>query len=99
MFIRDNLDQPLSLGMVAAYLNVSRRHLSRLFSEGIHESFTGFIRKERVRQAAHLLGSTDLSIKEIAERTGFGSVHYFSRIFAREQKQTPGRYRRELRGP
>ncbi len=94
-FIRDNFDKQLSLGMIAQYLNVSERHLSRLFSEGINESFITFIRKERVRQAAFLLQTTDLSIKEIAEATGFGTVHYFTRVFAAEKKGASRPFQRQ----
>ncbi|UKS24288.1 helix-turn-helix domain-containing protein [Paenibacillus sp. HWE-109] len=95
LYIRDNLSQPLHLGHVANYLNVSERHLSRLFSAGIHETYTDFIRSERVRQAAHLLLTSELSIKEIAERTGFSSVHYFSRTFMEEKKLPPGKFRHQ----
>ncbi|MNR24953.1 Multiple antibiotic resistance protein MarA [compost metagenome] len=95
LYIRDNLAQALQLKDVANYLNVSERHLSRLFSEGIHESFTNYIRGERIRQAAHLLLSSDLPIKEIAEMTGFSSVHYFTRTFLLEKKIPPGRFRQK----
>lgn len=95
LYIRDNLAQPLHLGDVAAYLNVSERHLSRLFSEGIHETYTDFIRSERIRQAAHLLLTTGLSIKEIAEVTGFSSVHYFTHTFKQEKKLPPGKFRKQ----
>lgn len=98
LYIRDNLAQALQLKDVASYLNVSERHLSRLFAEGIHETFTNFIRSERIRQAAHLLLSSELPIKEIAEMTGFSSVHYFSRTFQMEKKVPPGRFRQKEKG-
>jgi AraC-like DNA-binding protein/mannose-6-phosphate isomerase-like protein (cupin superfamily) len=94
LYIRDNLNQPLSLEHIATYLHVSQRHLSRLFAEGIHESFGNFVRLERIHQAAHLLRTTELSIKEIAEETGFSSVHAFTRTFSKEKHRPPGRYRR-----
>jgi AraC-like DNA-binding protein/mannose-6-phosphate isomerase-like protein (cupin superfamily) len=97
LFIRDNLDQPITLERVARYLHVSERHVSRIFSEGIHESFNRYVREARIQQAAYLLKSTDLSIKEIAEQTGFGTVHSFTRAFAREKQMPPGRYRSGLR--
>ncbi|HZG56963.1 AraC family transcriptional regulator [Paenibacillus sp.] len=95
LFIRDNLERPITLAHVADYLHVSERHVSRVFAEGIHESFNGYVRKERIRQAAYLLTRTDEAIKDIAERTGFGTVHSFSRAFARETGLPPGRYREE----
>jgi AraC-like DNA-binding protein/mannose-6-phosphate isomerase-like protein (cupin superfamily) len=97
LFIRDNLDQPVTLERVAEYLHVSERHVSRIFSEGIHESFNRYVREARIQQAAYLLKNTDLSIKEIAEKTGFGTVHSFTRAFTREKQVPPGRYRSGFR--
>lgn len=96
LYIRDNLSRPLNLRDIARYLNVSERHLSRLFSAGIYENFTNYIRDERIRKAAGLLKASELSIKEIAEATGFSSVHYFTRIFTRIKHFSPGRYRQEF---
>ncbi|RAP75129.1 AraC family transcriptional regulator [Paenibacillus montanisoli] len=94
LFITDNLsDDDLSLDKVAAQINLSPRHLSRLFSSGVYESYTDYVRKQRVRQAAELLRYSELSIKEIAERTGFGSVHYFARTFRALMHTTPARFR------
>ncbi|MDF2814868.1 MAG: hypothetical protein K0Q81_1068 [Paenibacillus sp.] len=95
-YIRDNLSRPLTLRDIAEYLSVSERHLSRLFSVGIHENFTNYIRDERIRLAAQLLGSSELSIKEIAEATGFSSVHYFTRLFMKVKKLPPGQFRKRL---
>lgn len=97
LYIRDNLDQPLSLSILADYLNVSERHLSRLFAQGIHESFHQYVRKERIRKAVELLQQGDVSIKEIASLTGFATVHTFTRAFAMEMGIPPGRFRDERR--
>jgi len=93
LFVRDNLDRPITLAQVAEYLHVSERHVSRIFAEGIHESFNVFVRRERIRQAAYLLRHTDDAVKDIAERTGFATVHSFTRAFARELGVPPARYR------
>ncbi|MFC4597645.1 AraC family transcriptional regulator [Cohnella hongkongensis] len=98
LYIRDNLSRPLSLREIAGNLNVSERHLSRLFSRGIGENFTNYVRGERIRRAAGLLAGSDLPIKGIAEETGFSSVHYFTRVFLREKKLTPGQFRRKHAG-
>ncbi|WP_164821283.1 AraC family transcriptional regulator [Paenibacillus koleovorans] len=94
-FIADNMaDDDLSLRQVAAHLNISQRHLSRLFSAGgVRESFTDYVRLQRVRRAAELLRQSDLSIKAIADATGFGSVHYFTRTFGELMHESPARFR------
>ncbi|HEY0827131.1 MAG TPA: AraC family transcriptional regulator [Bacilli bacterium] len=95
MFIRDNLSQPLLLDDVAATIHVSRRHLSRLFSEQTGQTYIHYVKQERIRHAAHVLKTTNRPIKEIAELTGFGSVHYFTNVFTAEMGRSPGQYRRD----
>jgi AraC-like DNA-binding protein/mannose-6-phosphate isomerase-like protein (cupin superfamily) len=95
LFIRDNLSEPLKLEHVANYLHISSRHLSRLFSNELCESFSIYIRKERVREAARLLEMTSIPIKEIADVTGFGSVHYFTRVFITMMNVSPAKYRND----
>jgi AraC-like DNA-binding protein len=98
LYVTDNVsDDDLSLSKVAAHLNISQRHLSRLFSAGIGESFTGYVRMQRVRQAAELLQHSEMSVKAIAEVTGFGSVHYFTRTFRELMSDTPAHFRENSR--
>ena len=93
LYIRDNLSGPLSLPEVATYLNVSERQLSRLLAGSIHESFSSMVRTERIRAAELLLQQTHDPIKLIAERTGFSSVHYFTRLFTQFKGISPAAYR------
>ncbi|MEK3884710.1 AraC family transcriptional regulator [Paenibacillus sp. PL2-23] len=92
-YIRDNLSGNLSLPDIARYLNVSERHLSRLFNENIKESYTAIVRNERIRAAEELLIRTHTPIKEIAQLVGFASVHYFTRSFAQVKGMPPATYR------
>ncbi|MGG1515620.1 AraC family transcriptional regulator [Paenibacillus oryzisoli] len=94
LFVRDNLGEKLLARHVANYLHISERHLARIFQGEFGETFGSYLRKERVNLAAELLNSHQFSIKEIAERTGFGTVHYFTRVFSEEIGMTPARYRR-----
>ncbi|MBB6675617.1 AraC family transcriptional regulator [Cohnella nanjingensis] len=98
-FIRDNLSRPLKLGDIAAALHISERHLSRLFREEGDVSFVAYLRRERLYMAEMLLKTTVHPVKEIAERTGFQSLHYFTRVFADSFGMPPAEFRkRNLRG-
>ncbi|UYO03317.1 AraC family transcriptional regulator [Paenibacillus sp. PSB04] len=92
-FIRDNLESPLKLEDVARYFHISGRHLARLFQKELKMTFTAYVRQERIRLAAYLLRETDRSVKEIADLTGFGSVHYFTRMFSAAAGIPPAAYR------
>ncbi|MCZ8515341.1 AraC family transcriptional regulator [Paenibacillus filicis] len=94
LFIRDNLGGPLHLEQVARYVHMSGRHLTRMFLAEEGKTVVAYIRGERVRLAQALLSQDILTIQEIAEETGFGNVHYFTRVFNEETGMPPARFRR-----
>ncbi|MBB6729482.1 AraC family transcriptional regulator [Cohnella zeiphila] len=93
-FIRDNLSRPLRLEDVSAYLNISGRHLTRIFKEEAGLSFGDYVTRERMLAAESLLKTTVHSVKEIADLTGYQSVHYFTRVFSERYGTPPAEYRR-----
>ena len=93
-YIHDNLSAPLRLPTVAARLNISSRHLSRLL-----EKFTGvspavYIEMARMDRARALLLRTDDPIKQVAALVGYADIHHFTRVFTRRVGCPPGVYRR-----
>ncbi|MFD0716884.1 helix-turn-helix domain-containing protein [Paenibacillus sp. GCM10027626] len=94
LYIRDNLSVPIYSKELANYLHISERHLSRLFASETGVSLSDYIRKERVRKAIILLKTSILSVQEIAEETGFSSVHHFTRLFKKATGLSPGQYRK-----
>lgn len=97
LFIIDNLSKSMTLKDIADHLHISERHLSRLFNQELGQSITTFIRKERIRKAGILLSDSNIPIKDIAEQTGFSSVHYFTNVFSSEMDMPPGQFRERFR--
>lgn len=93
LYIRDNLSADLSVKEVARYTHLSSRSLSRLFHENLQVSCQDYIQREKMNRAVHLIRHTDLSFLEIAERAGYASVHYFTRVFTKTYGMPPGKYR------
>ncbi|STO11878.1 Bacillibactin transport regulator [[Flavobacterium] thermophilum] len=60
-------------------------------------TFRQWLTNRRLEEAKRLLRQTDLSIKEIAEQTGFRTAHYLTRVFKAELNETPTAYRDEQR--
>jgi AraC-like DNA-binding protein len=98
LFIRDNLSEPLRLKKVSKYLNISGRHLSRLFAEDLGQTFSAYVQKERIRYASLMLSTTDRTIKQISEEAGFSSVHYFTHVFKLEMGTSPGAFYKKMHG-
>jgi LacI family transcriptional regulator len=51
----------------------------------------------QLNRVKRLLGETDLSLSEIAERSGFEHVEYLSVVFKKEVGLPPSQYRQENR--
>lgn len=88
-YIAVHLGEDISLDAMADGFGVSRRHLTRLFREHTGASIGKFQQTERMAAACKLLAETDLSVGEIAFRTGFESGSALTRAMRRSHGQTP----------
>ncbi len=93
------LNPLLQISDVAEKFNLNPTYFGRFFHELTGTSFTAHVSNVRLNHAAGLLHSTDLSINEIAEKTGFNSTQYFIRVFKKRYRTTPGEYRQRSGGP
>ena len=93
-FIRQHACDGINVSDILKQSNLSRRVLEarfrRLLSRTPHQEITR-LRIQRVKQ---LLGSTDLTLAQIAERTGYQHVEYLTVAFKREVGISPSKYRK-----
>lgn len=80
-YIDHHYAEPIRLSALAAHFCVSESYLARLFREQLALKPSEYINQVRVSVATTLLSETNLSVTQIAERTGFSDVYYFSRTF------------------
>jgi AraC-like DNA-binding protein len=66
--------EPLAVKEIASQLGLTREHLSRLFMERHGVGPAAYLRSIRSRHSARLLSEQNLSLREIALRSGFPSV-------------------------
>lgn len=81
---------------VARRFGCSHRHFGRLFHGVLGKSPALAFQEIRIDHAKALLATSALSITEIADSLGYGSVFYFSRHFKRSTGLSPGHYRKTL---
>lgn len=91
--LHDNPSAEWSVSDVARQVGLSRSHFSILFKKSVGDSFVAFQYKRKLKLAYGLLRDTNLTMQEIAERTGLGDSKYFSKWFKRCTGETPSRYR------
>ena len=95
-YIRDHYQSPeLSAAVVAGHISLSESWLSTKFREEVGVGLTDYINMTRIEAARRILQTTDDMIYEIAERCGFTSSQYFSKVFKSIVGITPNRYRKE----
>lgn len=95
-YIQENLNKRLSLQEVAAVFNFSPNYLSQLFSKYAGEGFVEYITSARISAAKEMMATGELRIYEIAERLGFGSSFYFSKVFKKVEGLSPSEYIQRL---
>jgi AraC-like DNA-binding protein len=93
-YLRERLDEPLSVEEIAAVAGMSRYHFSRKFQEHTGLPPMRYLREARCERATVLLATTDMPIKTVAAECGFESAAYFCRTFRRITSLTPSEYRR-----
>lgn len=70
-WIRDRLDQPVTLDAAAAALATSKRTLTRRMRDTLGKTPISYIQDLRVERAAHLLRTSNHSVERIAEMVGY----------------------------
>ena len=91
--VEQNLNTPgYSVERLAADLCMERTGLYKKLTTLLDQTPTLFIRSIRMEQAARLLREEQLSVAEVAERTGFASAGYFSRLFQETYGCKPSEY-------
>ena len=92
--IHFHFHEPLTVDELAREAGMSSRRFAAVFRQVCGRSPMDYVIEVRLDRAAELLREGRLTVSEVAERTGFSSVHYFSRIFRRRRGVAPSDYLR-----
>lgn len=93
-FIHDNDDEPITVDDVADHVEISRRSLEQRFSRHAGRTIHQAIWGAHLSRAQYLLRATDLSVLEVAVRSGFASHASLTNYFRRHAGLTPTEYRK-----
>lgn len=95
--IEDGYVLESGLEELAAKLNVTDRHLRRIFKEEYGVSPVQYLQTCRLLMAKGLLTDTVLPITEIAYASGFGSIRRFNDTFKTQYRMSPSALRKQVR--
>jgi transcriptional regulator GlxA family with amidase domain len=93
IWIVENPHADLSVPALASRTGMSERHFTRIFTRETGASPARFVLRTRLDHAKHLLETTHLPLKRIAERAGLGSIDSLQRQFRTNLGIAPSDYR------
>lgn len=94
-YIRRNLAAPITNDSIARACGISRTLLQKRFRDAMGQSIREFILEHRIERALHLIRGSDITLADVAERSGFKHQEYLGQIIKRSTGRTPGQLRKE----
>ena len=88
-YIQNHIEERLTLNEVAAVFGLSPNYLSVLFKKTCNVGFSEYITQMKVSKAKSMLLDQDLRVYEVADRLGFESAFYFSKVFKKVAGVSP----------
>lgn len=94
-YINTHYMEPLTIASLSEHFYISRYYLSRIFKESTGFTFVEYLNSIRVKEAQKLLLHSQYKISQISEKTGFGSIAQFNRIFKKITGLSPSMYKKQ----
>jgi AraC-like DNA-binding protein len=89
------LQSGITISDVSRHVGTNNKYLSLYINQRLNRSFRTWINELRIDEARRLLSSNpELTVNEIADRTGFASQSNFGRQFLKQTGYTPGAWRK-----
>jgi transcriptional regulator GlxA family with amidase domain len=96
-WVLDNLQEPLTVPLLAERVAMSPRNFARVFTKEMKTTPAKFVERLRVEAARRRLEESHNSMEMIAGECGFGNINSMRNVFQRTLKIAPGQYRRHFR--
>jgi AraC-like DNA-binding protein len=95
-YVRIHLHNPnLSVDDIAAHVSVSVNYARQIFKDHFPYSLSDYITNQRIEHVIKLLTTTDWTVADITEQSGFQTKSTFFSAFKRATGMTPNQYRLE----
>lgn len=96
-YMKENVENKITLEDIAQHVNYSASHFSALFSERTSFAPMVYYNQLKIQRACSYLQFSDLKIKEIAYRLNYYDQFHFSKSFNKEMEITPKEYKRRYK--
>ena len=97
-YIVDHIDQAYTVQKMAEIVAMSGRNFARTFQREVGITPLQYLQNARIDQARKLLEGSELALKVVAARCGFGSDRHMRKVFCERIGMTPAQYRAQFGG-
>jgi AraC-like DNA-binding protein len=92
-YINEHCTENIKMEDIAKIAGFSKYHFARLFKKIMNISCYDYLINQRIIFAEKLMIEPDLSIMQIAMKSGFSSLATFNRVFKAKNRCTPSEYK------
>lgn len=96
-YIETNFHRNISLDDLAQISHLNKYYLVHVFTKRFGVSPINYLVQKRIQDSKELLASTDYSIADIAQMSGFSSQSYFAQCFMKSCGMTASQYRKSCK--
>lgn len=95
IYVHCNYTRPITIEEIAAYAGMNRTAFCAFYKKETGKTFITALNGFRLKMAAQLLKShKEMSVSDIAESVGFGTLPHFIRCFTKWKGVSPGKWRK-----
>lgn len=95
-YLSEHCEEALSLDDLAAKFFLSKYYTCRVFKEVTGYTISEYTNIHRIQKAKRYLEETDMSVAEIADQVGYGTMTHFEKTFKTYMTVSPLKYRKTL---
>lgn len=94
-YLHEHYQEKFSLDSLSTHMSMSRNECCRYFKKMMNMTISDYLLEYRLSKATTLLSSSEHTITEIAELTGFCDSSFFIKMFKGKTGITPNAYRKQ----
>ncbi len=95
-YIQNHLIEPIAVEEIAENVDISASYLTKLFKKHLGCSPIQYQQKQRMQLACRYLLNPYMTVKQAAHRCGYDDVNFFIRLFQKNHKVSPGKWRKKF---
>lgn len=96
-FIASNPEEKITAELLCRNFFISKQQLYRIFRQNFNMTVKEYVLDKKLEKAKLLLKTSELSVTEIANKTGFPDYNNFIQRFKNSVGTTPLKYRKDLK--